>query len=185
MPRHLTEELSIENLEEDVESIETREESVEPEEVVEQHRSPTLEELRSIYRVDPVQIEELEFEDPIPLPNQIPNKIPNQNQPSKKPNRSNPSLKHFCRLLLNGQPFETEIPSSVWNSWQKSGDSILFPENYIVSLIVENRDSLPLKDLIVEICGKYVDKKTIPPNSSARFIITSGIKRSTAHSRSM
>ena len=133
----------------------------------------TIDELKAMYRVEPVQIAELKFEDPIPIPetkNPIP-KVANQSEPRP---RSDPRLKHFCLFLLNGQPFETEIPSIVWKSWEISGDARLFPENYVLSLVVDNRDDMPLRDLIVKINNKYINKKTIPPNSSAQFDLKIG-----------
>ena len=145
----------------------------------------TIDELKAMYRVEPVQISELKFEDPIPIPKPAQSKISNQNpiqnqsesQSSQKLVRSDPRLKHYCRILLNGKPLQKEIPSSVWKSLEISGDDRLFPENYVLSLIVDNRDDTPLNDLIVEINNKYIDKKTIPPNSSAQFDLNIGGKR--------
>ena len=58
---------------------------------------------------------------------------------------SDPRLNRVCTLTLNGKVYDNgEIPAQIWQTWKNDGENIYLPQNFFVSLNLENKDSVPL-----------------------------------------
>ena len=65
-----------------------------------------------------------------------------QNQPKKV--QSDPRLNQVCTLLLNNKIFDREIPANVWQNWQNNGEIFYFPDDWSLTLKVENKNNFAL-----------------------------------------
>ena len=60
---------------------------------------------------------------------------------------TDPRLNQVCTLNLNGALYHSddgEISADIWKNWQRDGDIIYLPQNFSVSLNLENKNPAPL-----------------------------------------
>jgi hypothetical protein len=60
---------------------------------------------------------------------------------------ADPRLNRICTLTLNGKTYQSgdgEISKNIWQTWKNDGENIYLPENFSVSLNLENKSAAPL-----------------------------------------
>ena len=89
---------------------------------------------------------------------------------------SDPRLKQICTLYLNGKIFNTEIPAEIWQNWRHDGETLYFPENWNLTLKIENKNSAPLSvNLEIKLNGnKKFFSANIPANQFKNFTVSLG-----------
>ena len=90
---------------------------------------------------------------------------PQTSKESKK--KSDPRLNRVCTLTLNGEIYSEgvgEIPAQIWQNWRSDGENIYLPENFSVSVILENKNSEPLNVSVeATLTGLQRTEKIFPP----------------------
>ncbi len=95
-----------------------------------------------------------------------------------------PSLnREQCTFSLNGAPCGLGIPvsASVWNGWDREGDMVRIPSDWIMTLHIDNRSATDFVSPVLEISYRGAENKsrtlsaaTIPSGGSADFDIPLG-----------
>lgn len=70
-------------------------------------------------------------------------------QPSEE---IDPRLNRICTLNLNGVTYHNgvgDIPAEIWQSWKIDGETVYLPENFSVSLRLENKNPAPLNVSVI------------------------------------
>ena len=77
---------------------------------------------------------------------------------------SDPRLNRVCTLTLNGKVYDNgEIPAQIWQTWKNDGENIYLPQNFSVSLNLENKDSAPLNlSVTANLKGLQYTEKIFP-----------------------
>lgn len=95
-----------------------------------------------------------------------------------------PSLnREQCTFSLNGAPCGLGIPvsASVWKGWDREGDMVRIPSDWIMTLHIDNRSASDFMSPVLEISYRGAENKsrtlsaaTIPSGGSADFDIPLG-----------
>lgn len=95
-----------------------------------------------------------------------------------------PSLqREQCTFSLNGAPCGTGIPvsASVWNGWEREGDTVRIPSGWGMSLHIDNQSAADFVNPVLELSyrgaehqSRTLSAATIPSGGSADFDIPLG-----------
>ena len=130
-------------------------EKIEPQKEITPKEKPKLEKVQP--RQTPKKVEWAEIKMPeletFPAPQIIP-EVENSSEPQisevdtlEDESPSDPRRNRICTLTLNGKTYQSgegEISKNIWQTWKNDGENIYLPENFSVSLNLENKSSAPL-----------------------------------------
>ena len=93
-----------------------------------------------------------------------------------------PRLNRICTLTLNGKTYEVgngEISADIWQAWKNDGKIFYLPQNFSLTLNIENKDAAPLNlSVTANLKGVQNSEKiypaTIPAGTSKNFEIPIG-----------